>query len=840
MTEFFDLTTSANIFTVPFVGQNSDSSGLQGLTRGTMSGSSDNISSYFSYAETDLINNGPAGNDIILNSRANDFSGDYTIGGSKGDDATDKLIGSSSAAIHQQVDRPDSLLTRAAGLDDGSYDTLPKAREIGNFSGESLTASTRGTVSYSSYLDLYRFTVEVNSRFDIRLNGLTADVSLALFQDKNGDGKLGEDEVIATSTEPGNQPEAIENIGLSAGIYFVRVQQYEGTTNYNLTVAGTPGQSQKLAGDSPDTALDIGNGPDVQVHDFVAPDNSGFYRFSTIGNQSVNIDVALNNADINLKLFRDRNDNGTAESDEVVAEDINSISVRTLPPGTYFIEASTLDAATSYQLNVDAFSGSGRTEVIDPLFVGSTLQRRLNQNDDTSPFDNLNYADTYGLIDFEPGQTIALEVTSTEFHPVLAIINPYTQEVLYYVDAEGGTASISFTTESGNDYRVVVTSTDEPGIGLYQISTQVTNLPPTGTPNDLPIADTVATDDPPPVFVQEVVIKGVKTKNRYDLIYKNLQGPLTRSGNNNIDFHIEDINQGVFGDCAFLAAVGSTFSLVNASDAGSKPSTILNNTIQPFTDESGNTRYKVVFFNNRGVAEFVTVDNSVVTNNLENGKPSSGVGNLFGATPRGATPGEPETNPENPSNTPIWMSILEHAYAKYRGIQIDRNGYDVMGNGDSPQFPMRRLTGKTVEYFNFRQDTKEALSTVTALGVRNPSTVDTASGLFDRIKIALSEGRFVTTGTGDDSDPRSNEVLVGGHAYTLTNAYVDSEGNERIVVRNPWGHDNGKLDKFFDEDPNKNPLDGFVEMYYTTFLRTFQDVALSTTESISADASRTS
>jgi hypothetical protein len=59
--------------------------------------------------------------------------------------------------------------------------------------------------------------------------------------------------------------------------------------------------------------------------------------------------------------------------------------------------------------------------------------------------------------------------------------------------------------------------------------------------------------------------------------------------------------------------------------------------------------------------------------------------------------------------------------------------------------------------------------------------------------------------------------LVSGHAYSVTNAYLSSTGQKRVVVYNPWGVDGGKV--------MQGGNDGFVDLSFEEF-RTFENIAI--------------
>ncbi|MBE9257518.1 putative Ig domain-containing protein [Dolichospermum sp. LEGE 00246] len=84
--------------------------------------------------------------------------------------------------------------------------------------------------------DYYRFFLNKNSPVTIKLDGLSADAILELSQDRNNDGYISSDEIIAWSDVPGSSPENLTFDNLQAGNYLVRVYQFEDDTNYNLTI----------------------------------------------------------------------------------------------------------------------------------------------------------------------------------------------------------------------------------------------------------------------------------------------------------------------------------------------------------------------------------------------------------------------------------------------------------------------------------------------------------------------------------------------------------------------------------------------------------------------------
>ncbi|MEG4006969.1 S8 family serine peptidase [Microcoleus sp. Pol11C1] len=114
---------------------------------------------------------------------------------------------------------------------------LSEARDLGILGG---TQTIADSVSNARPDGLYRFTLPATSDFNLTVSGLTADVDVALIKDLNGDNSIDFTDIIASSQQPNLSPESIEINGLDAGTYFVRVYQYQGSTDFTLNLSATP------------------------------------------------------------------------------------------------------------------------------------------------------------------------------------------------------------------------------------------------------------------------------------------------------------------------------------------------------------------------------------------------------------------------------------------------------------------------------------------------------------------------------------------------------------------------------------------------------------------------
>ncbi len=114
---------------------------------------------------------------------------------------------------------------------------LSQARDLGVLSS---TQTLADSVSNARPDDLYRFTLQANSDFKLTVSGLTADVDVALIKDINGDNSIDFTDIIASAQESGLSPESIDINGLAAGTYYVRIYQFQGSTNFTLNLSATP------------------------------------------------------------------------------------------------------------------------------------------------------------------------------------------------------------------------------------------------------------------------------------------------------------------------------------------------------------------------------------------------------------------------------------------------------------------------------------------------------------------------------------------------------------------------------------------------------------------------
>ena len=210
--------------------------------------------------------------------------------------------------------------------------------------------------------------------------------------------------------------------------------------------------------------------------------------------------------------------------------------------------------------------------------------------------------------------------------------------------------------------------------------------------------------------------------------YQYAQGSLFQNGISH-----DDIRQGYINDCFFLAGLGAT--LVQTPEI-----------IQNMFIDNGDGTFTVRFYN-KGVADYVTVDRYLPTNNI---------GNFVYASP-----GDNYAD----ANNELWVALAEKAYAQLNESgwinQDNTNSYNGIGNAGYLSDAFAHITGER-----------------TALGrILN----------FEQVVNAFNSGEVVGFGS-KSSGVESN--IVTSHAYALVDYNPQTQ---KFTLLNPWSTDNTAL-----------------------------------------------
>jgi subtilisin family serine protease len=114
---------------------------------------------------------------------------------------------------------------------------LSQARDLGILNSYQTIVDS---VSNAKPNDIYRFILPVTSDFSLNLSGLSTNVDVALIKDINGDNSIDFTDIIATSEQSSLSPESIDLNALKQGTYYIRVYQFQGSTNFTLNLSVTP------------------------------------------------------------------------------------------------------------------------------------------------------------------------------------------------------------------------------------------------------------------------------------------------------------------------------------------------------------------------------------------------------------------------------------------------------------------------------------------------------------------------------------------------------------------------------------------------------------------------
>ncbi|MCF4968412.1 C2 family cysteine protease [Nostoc sp. CMAA1605] len=565
-------------------------------------------------------------------------------------------------------------------------------------------------------------------------------------------------------------------------------------------------------------------------------DIDDLYRFTLTARSSIYLTIDGLSADANVRLIKDSNSNGLVEDSEVIAgsyksgTQIDSIQ-KTLDAGNYFVKAYYKSGDTNYKLkifqNVAPTSlefklNSTTLKPTDTLSINSAWVSDQNGVSDISKIDfRLQKADGtwIDVADTNVFKADSSNANKGSFSYSLSLANfnvgngKYTLQGIAY-DRSGGKSNvvqqtftittttststpISTSTPTSTSTSTTVNDWFSKNLTDQQIITLARSLGSDGNfsrqdmlsifrnaqdnsaidANEVKDLKTLVGAAP---FTMQDSVKWLSTQvangasinmsasdfesNLVGRWFLGTVAPTPVFNGNNLTYtvatgtlygssgqaRIGDIDQGQLGDCTFLAALGATFGR-QSDDSGNTFSSAINSMI---TDNGDNT-YTVRFYSYSG-AEYVTVDRRIATSIAA--KQNNGI---------------------------LWVALVEKAYAQWREWSAKgRPGYNLIGNGGSIDTPLKQITGK--------QTTYHSISTVS----------------FSSLETALANGQALTTArVGDDS-----KYIVSYHAYSITNVYNNASGEQRVVVRNPWGVD-GKTKSGSD--------DGFIDLSFDQFIESF-------------------
>ena len=208
------------------------------------------------------------------------------------------------------------------------------ARNLGTLLGRQFVSDFVGSIDTQ---DFYRINLAAPGSLNVLLNGLGADANLQVL---NSAGTL-----IGSSSAGGTTPDSVNLTSLAAGTYFVRVNQFSGDTNYNLTLTAD------YAGNSTAAARNLGTFFGTRVFsDFVgAVDTNDFYRINLTTFRTVTGTISGLGADADLQLLGAV---GNVIASSANGGNANDSISRFLGPGTYFFRVYQFSGDTNYNFTL--------------------------------------------------------------------------------------------------------------------------------------------------------------------------------------------------------------------------------------------------------------------------------------------------------------------------------------------------------------------------------------------------------------------------------------------------------------------------------------------------------
>lgn len=235
-------------------------------------------------------------------------------------------------------------------------DTIAQSYNLGVLNGSrhfngTFTGSTSSGVITGNTEDFYRFRLGTTSDFSLSVTGMTSNANVEVIRDSNRNGIVDLGEVVALSTSPGINSEAILMQGLGEGEYIVRVYQDTNNTlvntNYSLSLQATPGLGLPgLPGST--SEIKTLNG----VREFGGSINNrrqtDRYFFDLATTSDFKLDLTGLTGDLDVRVYADTNRNGVIDTGESIVGESRtrsnsaseSINLQGLQSGRYIVQIS--------------------------------------------------------------------------------------------------------------------------------------------------------------------------------------------------------------------------------------------------------------------------------------------------------------------------------------------------------------------------------------------------------------------------------------------------------------------------------------------------------------------
>jgi len=572
--------------------------------------------------------------DSVLKSYLNSENIDFTNSGVITDLITPNLENNSQLLGISNTPQPEVIEAKASNLSQNlvEINELYGSSDLGILRSQPLSRDNY-SLTTSDPSDIFKFSITEKRSINLYLHDISFgdDADLFLYQD-NGNGIFDLNDTLLTSSQRGsNNDDQINWANATAGSYFAEVKRYNpgssGNVFYDLDFAAVYN-----LGNLSSTPINRNN------YSVTSSDPTDVFQFYVSGVNNINL--TLNNissaSDADLRLYRDVNQNGLFDADDLVSGEITSslrgsnqsewIS-RTLETGNYFVQVEQYYSNPNYDLNLFALSDTG---------IGNLLEAAASDY-------NLSRNEMIGILQNAKDDNYLSSVELSELRTIVDFTQPFMEDYTF---------NLSNKIVNGN---------------VANLNSGIGNLASGSTG----------------IQMEQLIGKWFYGKDRPDLTFADLNNDGINdhtyryaSGNlfdtdafGNIKIDANDVVQGGLGDCYFLATL--------ASAAHEQQSFIEN----MFIDNLDGT-FTVRFFNN-GVADYVTVDRYLPTNSN---------GSFIYAGQEGGFL-------YNNSHNELWVALAEKAYAQINeqewiGRRDNTNSYAAIEGGWMAPV-IEQITGET-------------------------------------------------------------------------------------------------------------------------------------------------
>ncbi|MEO1211492.1 MAG: pre-peptidase C-terminal domain-containing protein [Cyanobacteria bacterium J06638_20] len=228
--------------------------------------------------------------------------------------------------------------------------------------GSSPISRNRFTVNASDPTDVFEFDITGTRTINLNLNRISRgdDVDLRLYRD-NGNGVFDAGDRLISRSLRGSNRDDIINYRATRGTYFAEARRFRGggSAVYDLDMSATVSGASNLLG----TEVQLGNlSRDLtRVGSVGSGNTTDTYAFSLGRFEGVNIFLSGLSRDADIRVIRDRNNNGIVDAGEVIGSStrggtaVDTINNLTRS-GNYFLQVYQFSGNTGYRVTFDRFN----------------------------------------------------------------------------------------------------------------------------------------------------------------------------------------------------------------------------------------------------------------------------------------------------------------------------------------------------------------------------------------------------------------------------------------------------------------------------------------------------